>query len=82
MEEVLPYVTYCSQEFKEKRKESAFFIEIAKALTSRAFDNRDKNQAYSYQRSALSLALNVFKAFPDNRVRGAESMNAIIGLSE
>jgi hypothetical protein len=42
MEEVLPYVTYCSQEFKEKRKESAFFIEIAKALTSGAFDTRDK----------------------------------------
>jgi len=66
MEEVLPYVTYCSQEFKEKRKESAFFIEIAKALTSTAFDTRDKNQAYSCQRSALSLTLNVFKAFDDS----------------
>jgi hypothetical protein len=46
MEEALPYVTYCSQEFKEKRKESAFFIEIAKALTSRAFDNRDKIEVH------------------------------------
>jgi hypothetical protein len=42
MEEVSSYVTYCSQEFKKKRRQSAFFVKIAKALTSAAFDNRDK----------------------------------------
>jgi hypothetical protein len=49
MEELIFFVTYCSQEFKKKRKESAFFIEIAKALTSAAFDTRDKIKAQGPQ---------------------------------
>jgi hypothetical protein len=33
MREVSGYVTYCSQEFKKKRREPAFFVEMAKTLT-------------------------------------------------
>jgi hypothetical protein len=33
MREVSGYVTHCSQEFKKKRRETAFFVEVAKTLT-------------------------------------------------